>query len=289
MRVLTQQDWDFWQENGYVIIHNAVPQENLERLVKILWEFTERNPNDPESWYRTPERRNEMVELNKSGMVELYHHQALWDNRQHPRVYGAFVDIWGTEKLWVTIDRANMNLPVRPGWEFEGFIHWDIDTSQEPLPFEVQGVLSLEDTPKDRGGFQCVPGFHRRIQEWIKTQPPDRDPWKPDTTGMDIQQIETKAGDLLIWNSLLPHGTSPNRSNWPRFAQYISMFPAKEHDEALRQERIKSWRERLPRVGFAFPGDPREWEVRFGKTAELSDLGKRLLGLVTWDESVTVS
>jgi hypothetical protein len=61
------------------------------------------------------------------------------------------------------------------------------------------------------------------------------------------------------------------------------MFPAKEHDEALRQERIQSWRERLPRVGFAFPGDPREWEVKFGQTAELTDLGKRLLGLVSWD------
>jgi hypothetical protein len=289
MRVLTQKDWDFWIENGYVIIHEALPIENLERLVRVLWDFQEMDPTNPESWYREPERLNGMPELNKSGMVELYHHQALWDNRQHPRVHGAFADIWGTEKLWVTIDRANMNLPVRPGWEFKGFIHWDIDTSIQPLPFEVQGVLSLEDTPKERGGFQCVPGFPRRIEEWLKTQPPDRDPWKPDTTGLDIQQIETKAGDLLIWNSLLPHGTSPNRSDRPRMAQYISMFPAKEHDDALRQERIRSWRERLPRVGFAFPGDPRDWEIKFGKTAELTDLGQRLLGLVSWDEPGAVS
>jgi ectoine hydroxylase-related dioxygenase (phytanoyl-CoA dioxygenase family) len=174
---------------------------------------------------------------------------------------------------------------VRPGWEFKGFIHWDIDTSIRPIPFEVQGVLSLEDTPAERGGFQCVPGFHRQLEEWAKTQPPDRDTWRPDTTGMEIKQIETKAGDLLIWHSALPHGTSANKSDRPRLAQYISMFPAQESNVELRDERVRSWRERLPRQGFAFPGDPREWEIKQGKTAELTDLGKRLLGLVSWDEA----
>ncbi len=59
------------------------------------------------------------------------------------RVYYAFVDIWGTEKLWVTIDRANLNFPMRPGHEYKGFIHWDYDP--ETRPVNVQGVLALAD------------------------------------------------------------------------------------------------------------------------------------------------
>src|SRR5688572_3036114 len=168
MRVLSEADWQFWQANGYVIVHNAVPQEYLDAVIIALWEFQQMNPTDPSTWYRVPERANGMPELNKSGMVEMFHHQSLWDNRQYPRVHGAFADIWGTEKLWVTIDRANMNLPSREGWEFRGFIHWDIDTALRPLTFEVQGVLSLADTHPDQGGFQCVPGFHRIIEEWVK-------------------------------------------------------------------------------------------------------------------------
>jgi hypothetical protein len=78
-----------------------------------------------------------MPELNRSGMVEIYHHQALWDNRQYPRVR-RICRHPGAEKLWVTIDRANINIPARPT-EFKGFIHWDIDTSLRPLPFELQG------------------------------------------------------------------------------------------------------------------------------------------------------
>jgi hypothetical protein len=61
------------------------------------------------------------------------------------------------------------------------------------------------------------------------------------------------------------------------------MFPAKQDDETLRQERIKSWQERLPREGVAFTGDPRNWEVLHGTTAELSPLGRKLLGLDRWD------
>jgi len=283
MRVLSEEDRAFWEDKGYVIVPDAVPVENLQALIDAIWEFQEMDPHDPSSWYREPERAIEMVELNKSGMVEMYHHQALWDNRQYPRVHGAFADIWDTEKLWVTIDRANLNVPARPDWDFKGFIHWDIDTSIEPTPFEVQGVLSLTDTTTEQGGFQCVPGFPKQFHEWVQMQPDDRDPWKPDLTGLVVEPIETKAGDLLIWNSLLPHGTGRNESDRPRLAQYISMFPAKEHDEALRQWRVRSWRDRLKPEGFAFPGDPRDIERKQGKTAQLTALGRKLLGVDSWD------
>ena len=161
---------------------------------------------DPATWYRNPARFMEMVELRDSGMVEIYNHQALWNNRQHPRVYDAFVDIWGREDLWVTIDRANLNVPNKAGHEFPGFIHWDVDTSLDPLPVNVQGVLSLGDATIEMGGFQCVPLLYRNFREWVKTQPPDRNPYQPNITGFEIVKVETRAGDLLIWNSLLAHG-----------------------------------------------------------------------------------
>ena len=31
-------------------------------------------------------------------MVEMYQHQALWDNRQRPRVHRAFAQVWGDRK-----------------------------------------------------------------------------------------------------------------------------------------------------------------------------------------------
>lgn len=281
LRVLSETDWKNWNEKGYVLIRNVVPQKNIDNLVNTIWEFEEKDPTDPGTWYKPPRREIEMKELKNSGMVEMYHHQHLWDNRQYPKIYDIFVDIWGTEKLWISIDRCNLNFPMKVE-DFKGFIHWDIDTSDPDRRNNVQGVLSLSDTTKETGGFQCVPELFRNFDEWVQTQPNDRDPFKPDITGFDVEQIETRAGDLIIWNSMLAHGIRPNHSNRPRIAQYIAMIPAQEENEALREWRIQSWRERIPPDGYAFPGDPRIWEQTRYPQAELTELGEKLLGLKVW-------
>lgn len=282
LRVLSEEDWQFWVHNGYIVIKNSVPREQAERLAGLLWEFEEKDPKDPETWYAPPRAEMKMKELTGSGMVEIYNHQYLWDNRQMQRVYDAFVDIWGTEKLWVTIDRANLNMPMRPGHEFKGFIHWDYDP--ETKPQNVQGVLALADqTDPDMGGFQCVPELYRTYDTWKLTQPEDRNHFQPDVTGFDVVKVPLEAGDLLIFNSTEPHGIRPNRSkDKVRIAQYISMMPAQEDNEALRQWRITSWRDRIAPEGYAFPGDPRGWEKTRYPTAELSPLGRKLLGLDRW-------
>ena len=282
LQVLSEADWQFWITNGYIVIKDAVPKAQVEKLAAFLWEFEEKDPNNPETWYAPPRAEMQMKELTNTGMVEVYNHQYLWDNRQVPKVHQAFADIWGTEKLWVTIDRANLNLPIRPGFEYKGFIHWDYDP--ETKPQNVQGVLALADqTDENMGGFQCIPELFRTYDTWKLTQPDDRDHFKPDTTGFELVKVKMNAGDLLIFNSLQPHGIRANRSdNKVRLAQYISMMPAEEDNEALRQWRVSSWKDRRAPEGYAFPGDPRKWEQTKYETAALSDLGKKLLGLEKW-------
>ena len=285
LRVLSEEDWHFWIENGYVIVKNAVPREQALATAAFLWEFEEKDPNDPETWYTPPRAEMKMKELTNTGMVECYNHQYLWNNRQMQRVYDAFVDIWGTEKLWVTIDRANLNFPLRPGFEYKGFIHWDYDP--ETKPQNVQGVLALADqTDENMGGFQCIPDLFRNYDSWKLSQPADRDRFKPDISGLEdeIVKVKMEAGDLLIFNSSLAHGIRANNSgNKVRVAQYISMMPAEEDNEALRLWRIESWKNRIAPEGYAFPGDPRRWEQMRYATAELSELGKKLLGLASWE------
>jgi hypothetical protein len=281
LRVLSEEDWAFWLHNGYVVIKNAVPREQAERLASYLWEYEDKDPNDIESWYKRPNVKMEMKELNNTGMVEIYNQQYMWDNRQTPKVHQAFADIWGTEKLWVTIDRANLNFPLRPGFEYKGFIHWDYDP--ETRPQNVQGVLALADqTDEAMGGFQCVPELYRTYDTWKLTQPEDRDHYKPDISGFELVKVKLEAGDLLIFNSLEPHGIRANTSgNKVRIAQYISMMPAQEDNEELVQWRINSWQSRDAMQGYAFPGDPLLREKK-NPVATLSPLGKKLLGIEKW-------
>jgi len=284
LKVLTLEEWNFWKEHGYVVIKNAVSREQAEQTASFIWEFEDKNPTDKNTWYSAPRAEMKMKVLAGTGMVEVYNNQQLWNNRQTQKVYEAFVDIWGTEKLWVTIDRVNLNFPMRPGHEYKGFIHWDYDP--ETKPQNVQGVLALSDqTDENMGGFQCIPWLYKNFDTWKLRQPEDRNRFKPDTTELEdkIVKVPMETGDLLIFNSTEPHGIRPNLSkDKVRIAQYISMMPAQEDNEALKEWRINSWKNRIAPEGYAFPGDPRNWEQTKYERAELSALGEKLLGLKKW-------
>jgi hypothetical protein len=277
MAIFTAEDHAFFADEGYVVAHNIIPKADCDAVIDAIWEFLGQDRNDPEDWYHLP--------LKPGGMIEMYQHQAEWNNRQNPRLYEAFTEMLGTEKLCVTIDRVGMKLPYNPAhpdYDHKGFTHWDVDTAKLPVPFGVQGVLCLTDTTADMGGFQCIPGFHKNLEAWIATQPPDRDTRRPDLTGLTVVPIPAQAGDLIIWNNILAHGNGRNLSNRPRYSQYISMFRAERLTEEQREHRIRCWRKHLPPGNQVFPGDPRHIEEETFPTAELTPLGRKLLGLDPW-------
>ena len=288
LRVLSQEDWDHWITKGFVIVKKAVHRAACQQLENALWEFDEKDPNDPSTWYAPQRRPHVRVELNNVGMTEIYHHQRMWDNRQSQRVYDAFVDIWDQEELWVAIDRANINPPKKVKANPDGFVHWDVDTTARPLPIGVQGILSVKEQDIETGGFQAVPYLFEFFEDWVKTQPSDRNPLLPDMTGLSRENITLEAGDLLIFNSLLPHGVRPNHSEGRvRMAQYISMFPAELENESERAERIRLWQNIEAPNRPDFPGDPRGWEKQHYGPADLTQLGRKLLGLDLWGDIKT--
>jgi hypothetical protein len=284
LRVLSEADVQFFHENGYVVVPTGLPQANLEAVIAEIFRFMEMDRDDPETWY-PPDRRG--------SLAYIHQHQSLWDNRQYPTLHAAFTDILGTEKLWVSMDRATMKAPVTPAhpeYDDRGFVHWDLDTS-EPLPerLGVQGVLALSDTTEEMGGFCCIPGFHRILAEWIAEQPADRNPHAPDLprlpAGYRVTPIPMKAGDLVIWDRTLAHGNGRNEGTQPRLGQYITMYPAAAERRGMGcEERIECWRERRA---------PSYWEKdipekykgreRANPPAELTPLGRKLLGLDLWE------
>ncbi len=286
LRVLSAADWQHWITKGFVIFRQAVPRDNVDRLAALLWDFDEKDPGDPTTWHAPERRPHVRPELNNAGMVEIYNHQYLWDNRMERRVYDAFVDIWDRADLWVAIDRANLNPPRQIKGNSDGFIHWDVDTTLDPLPIGVQGVLSLAVQDDATGGFQCVPYLFEHLDEWAKTRPADRNPLLPDMTGLTRENNSMEPGDLMIFNSLLAHGVRPNHTEGRvRMAQYISIYPANPEDTADRAERIRLWREMDHPKRPDFPGDPRAWEKKNATTARLTPLGERLLGLADWQDA----
>jgi hypothetical protein len=285
--VLSVEDLEHFETQGYVKVAGAVPAEQVAAAAEAIWQFLGMDPNDPDDWYRPPH--------SPDGIVNIHQHQALWDNRQSPRIYRAFCQLWKTEKLWVSLDRASMKPPVNPkypGWKWPPFLHWDVDLKETPIKFGIQGVLCLSDTTVDQGGFHCIPGTHRETIEWSRMPLEQRDiNAPPPFDSRKVHSIEARAGDFIIWHRALPHGSGVNNTNRPRLAQYILCTPAgyeiaEQHStedpkaemyEILRRQRIAQWERRIGPANLCL--DPRE----AGAPAYLTPLGRKLLGLDLWE------
>lgn len=215
--VLSAGDLAFWSENGYVVLHDAVPAENCRAAVEAICRFVHADLDQPDTWYGSVQGH--------SIWIPLLHHPALQANRASARIHRAFAQLWNREDIWLNVDQAGMNPPERPGWKFPGpHLHWDVSLAQ-PIPYGLQGILYLADTAANQGAFTCVPGFHRRIESWLDGLPAGEDPRAQDFTS-DAVPIAGAAGDLVIWHHALPHGSSPNRAARPRFVQYMVGRPS---------------------------------------------------------------
>ncbi|WP_340609183.1 phytanoyl-CoA dioxygenase family protein [Xenorhabdus bharatensis] len=266
-----------WDDDGYIIIKSAISKEQIDKSIRAIFEFLEMNPEKTTDLY--DENIRSLSGIDKMGRIPFYHHQTLWDNRQNQTIYSVYEKIFGTSDLLVSIDRVNMNPPITDKWQYEGFIHWDIDVSKRPLERKIQGLLSLTDDDGSSGGFQCVPGFHKRIDQWLSQQPEGYNSRFPDTSGMKIESIPLNAGDYVIFDGALPHGNQPNTSDKPRLAQYFCCFPRTELTNQQIEERISAYKQGQPTTSIT--GKPFPVKKSYQQNTSdiyLTALGKRLLG-----------
>lgn len=212
--VLTPDDLAFWDENGYVVVREAISAAQCAATVEAIYAHAQLDPEDPETWY------------GDALWLPLAHHPALWENRRAPRIHTAFAQLWQRQDLWINVDVCGVNPPERPGYSFRGSpLHWDMSLAR-PVYFGTQAILYLTDTTADQGAFSCVPGFHTHLESWLEALPPGTDPreWARET--LQPTPIAGAAGDLIIWHHALPHGATPNRAARPRVVQYLNLFPS---------------------------------------------------------------
>jgi len=221
-KLLTQADWNFWQENGYIIIRNAVSKEHCDETIKELCDFIGIDRNDAETWYNHHASRQGI-------MVQLFQHPALERNRKAEKIKKAYEELWNRTDLWLNTDRVGFNPPETETYQFQGpRLHWDASIIP-PIRFGTQGILYLSETAENQGAFTLVPGFNNRIEDWLKNLPPEVDPRGEDLYALGPKPIAANAGDFIIWHHILPHGSSPNTAALPRFVQYINYAPVDEN------------------------------------------------------------
>lgn len=219
--VLTTRDIAFWEENGYVIIKNAVSPQDCAQSRKAIFDYLGMDEQDATTWYSA----NNTLE---GIMVPLYLNMAIDKNRYSAKIRRAFEQLWNRTDIIVTTDKCGFNPPETPQFKYRGIgLHWDVSLAT-PIPFGTQGILYLTDTAANQGALTLVPGFHKNLENWLQELPEDVNPREFDFSSFCLVPVAADAGDFIIWNHKLPHSSSPNTASLPRVVQYINWYAPME-------------------------------------------------------------
>ncbi|SHL31784.1 phytanoyl-CoA dioxygenase family protein [Flavobacterium chilense] len=216
--VLSEEDLQFWNKNGYIVIKDAISKEDCKATEQAIWDYLKMDPDKKETWYQRHEDQ-------KGLMLNFSDHETLNRNRLSPKIKKAYEQLYKTTNLYKTIDKVSFNPPETEEFSFLGsLLHWDISI-KPPFAFGLQGLLYLTDCDANDGAFHCVPGFHNKIEEWIESIPADQNPRDLAVETLQSEPIIGNAGDFIIWNNTLPHCATPNKGKTPRMVQYLTYLP----------------------------------------------------------------
>jgi hypothetical protein len=208
----------FWDRHGYLVLPGVVPRAQCEAACEAIWDFLGASADDPGSWHREHPGKRGM-------MLDFYDHPALAANRAAPLVRRACEQLYGSTAIYPSIDKVSFNPPEDGGSRFQGSpLHWDASLSL-PMPFRLQGLLYLGDCGPHDGAFHCVPGFHRRLPEWLAQVPAGVHPRDWALRDLEPVPVPGQAGDFILWHQALPHCATPNRGKVPRLVQYLTYLP----------------------------------------------------------------
>lgn len=224
--VFSETDLNFWKENGYIVLKNAISKSDCIATQNAIWDFLRMTPDDSNSWYTKHENQNGL-------MILFSNHSTLNKNRESLRVLKAYEQLYESKCIYKTIDKVSFNPPVTQEYHFLGSnLHWDVSLKL-PIPFRLQGLIYLSDCNEKEGCFHCVPGFHHQIEDWMKGLPKETNPRDTALQTLKTIPITGKAGDMVIWHQALPHCATPNYGMSPRMVQYLTYFPVvyKEQEE----------------------------------------------------------
>ncbi|SDL79301.1 Phytanoyl-CoA dioxygenase (PhyH) [Pedobacter sp. ok626] len=213
--ILSEEQLLFWETQGYLKISGLVEDSLCDQVKELICSHMGVDLDNPATWYY---ERQDMQGL----MLQLYQSKEIEAIRKHPHVFELFAELYQTRNIIANTEKLGFNPPDTDFWQLkQTALHWDIDLNK-PLGYYIQGMIYLDDVPADRGAFSLVPGIHLQFEDWIKSFRNLEDAHIAMRAVLQAQPIAGDKGDIILWRHTLPHAASTNRSQLPRFVQYLS-------------------------------------------------------------------
>ena len=235
----------YLEKYGFCVITGVLDQNLIDSRISEIWNHPALLGNnllkrdDPSTWtsgngWNTDDAG--FLDLNGgSSETELEYY---WKVRLNENIVDIFKTVY-EDNVLLMIDRTGIMRPTknvkingelvdRPEWQTKkGWLHLDSNPWETEEKIYLQGLVTLTDQTENTGGFCCIPGFHRRIEEWARTHEKtnvdciylfDKDAEEQ----KQAKKIFAPAGSLIIWNNKVAHSNYPNEGNNFRIIDYLT-------------------------------------------------------------------
>ena len=229
-----ETNFDKFTEQGYLVVKSALSEAALAPLIAVISEVVDKRAVElynegaisdlyeemsfEHRWYailKACGRENEVF-----GWHTLVYSEALFDLITHPKVLDVLElliggDIQFNGDFWVRPKLPNEKLTTLPWHQDSAYMP---DTENDT---HLTAWLPLVDVKVDNGPLQFLPGSHKSGLQTYHRVPgetfavPTR---APDSSDMDIDTLEMKKGDLLVFNNLVFHRSLVNQSDIIRWS-----------------------------------------------------------------------
>ena len=210
-----------WRDNGFVVLRGLYRERAAE-----LVEFTDELCSWPETpgkwmkWFEATERDPRML-----CRIEdfLPYHRGFRELLQGPLITAILSELMGEE---ATLYKEKVNLKLPGGAGFGA--HQDAPAfTTFGQTYHITLAISIDASDEQNGCLELVHGSHQRgllRQEAGGTIHPDV------VQSLDWQPLRTQPGDVVLFDSYVPHRSGPNRSERPRRSLYVTYARKSEGD-----------------------------------------------------------
>lgn len=231
MRTLDDESLKQWQTQGYVLLKGALNGAESTEVARWVDELAAL-PETPGKWMKWYERASERRQLCRLEDF-LPYHAGFAQLLEGARFAAMLHQLFG-EQAVLFKEKINFKLPGGAGFgphqDAPAFTSFD-------QRYHLTMMVSVDAATVENGCLEVVDGFHGAgllpqakdgtlLPEWSAAQR-----WKP---------IETQPGDVLFFDSYVPHRSGPNKSTRARRALYVTynrISDGAHRSEYFRQKR----------------------------------------------------
>ncbi|WP_179228614.1 phytanoyl-CoA dioxygenase family protein [Leptolyngbya ohadii] len=214
----TQQRLQYW-ETGYLTLPNFFSQEEIDRLSAECDRLSTQESLFTQHIPEAATRTNLAGEIVRDRLDPVIHlsdriRQMVYDTR----LLQVLRDLFDDEPILFK-DKLILKPPGTKGYDLhQDYAYWEQLGVPADALLSVQVAIDAADA--DNGAIVLYPGLHQHRLPAPPDHPRDVSPTAVQST--DPVLVSTQPGDLLIFHSLTPHYSAPNRSQAPRRTLYLT-------------------------------------------------------------------